>query len=536
MSLEKDEVKYHMLRSLCDKHHYLQSMDYGSLSLIEAILNDLISLKHIHSRTKEDISLLKEKNENLILITKAYKQQNNDLFNENAELHKEIIDLIEQKNFKGKEIEMKRLNDDKNTIKFLYEESNEKYMKILKKYNKLKNKYLEVVSDIYDKKKYLNQIFDELDDDCLLNFEKKEFENYDNINDNSNNNEKKMSTTYKNSNNNGENTNNNFNNTNLYENNNNNNNNNSNNNNHSNNNNNNNSNNNNISSNMNTNPLNEFYTTSLKKTNKELYEKIYSLENELNAKNKELFLLKKNLATENMTEQKVVIDFLKKELNSTKEKYEYYLKYQMNKNKDEIKKNDIKHKKYINQLRNSNFIVKNNNIENNKNDIKIESKKRLEELKSTRLEKELNKLKEKYNNEVKKNKIQEDEIKVLIKQLNEKENYIQNELENELIQFNNRNQNKNDNEINLITSLSKKLNENESILNSTRINFKNSVNQLNKENIKLNKENLELKKQIQNFKDIENSYKDRINNLNKELFDVKNFNNKSNNNVENNLK
>ena len=215
MSLEKDEVKYHMLRSLCDKHHYLQSMDYGSLSLIEAILNDLISLKHIHSRTKEDISLLKEKNENLILITKAYKQQNNDLFNENAELHKEIIDLIEQKNFKGKEIEMKRLNDDKNTIKFLYEESNEKYMKIVKNYNKLKNKYLEVVSDIYDKKKYLNQIFDELDDDCLLNFEKKEFENYDNINDNSNNNEKKMSTTYKNSNNNNENTNNNFNNTNL---------------------------------------------------------------------------------------------------------------------------------------------------------------------------------------------------------------------------------------------------------------------------------------------------------------------------------
>ena len=47
---------------------------------------------------------------------------------------------------------------------------------------------------------------------------------------------------------------------------------------------------------------------------------------------------------------------------------------------------------------------------------------------------------------------------------------------------------------------------------------------------------MELKKQIQNFKDIENSYKDRINSLNKELFDVKNFNNKSNNNVENNLK
>ena len=196
MSLEKDEVKYHMLRSLCDKHHYLQSMDYGSLALIEAILNDLISLKHIHSRTKEDLSLLKERNENLILITKAYKQQNNDLFNENAELHKEIIDLIEQKNFKGKEIEMKRLNDDKNTIKFLYEESNEKYNKILKKYNKLKNKYLEVVSDIYDKKVFLNQIFDELDDDCQLNFEKKDFD-FSDINNNSNSNENKMTTTNK---------------------------------------------------------------------------------------------------------------------------------------------------------------------------------------------------------------------------------------------------------------------------------------------------------------------------------------------------
>jgi hypothetical protein len=183
MSLEKDEVKYHMLRSLCDKHHYLQSMDYGSLSLIEAILNDLISLKHIHSRTKEDLNLLKEKNENLILITKSYKQQNDDLFKENSELHKEIINYIEQKNLNGKEIEIKRLNDDKNTIKFLYEESNEKYNKILNKFNKLKNKYLELVSDIYNKKINLNKIFDELDDDSQITLEKRGIYNNNNNND-----------------------------------------------------------------------------------------------------------------------------------------------------------------------------------------------------------------------------------------------------------------------------------------------------------------------------------------------------------------
>jgi uncharacterized protein YhaN len=63
-----------------------------------------------------------------------------------------------------------------------------------------------------------------------------------------------------------------------------------------------------------------------------MIEKIYNLECELKDKNKEIAMLKKNIHNENILEQKVIIDYLKNELRLTKEKYDCYIKYQIDKN------------------------------------------------------------------------------------------------------------------------------------------------------------------------------------------------------------
>ena len=63
MKSNKDEAKYHMLRNLCDKEKYLQPIDYGSLDLIEALMNDFLSLKRLYARSKEDIKDLQERND-----------------------------------------------------------------------------------------------------------------------------------------------------------------------------------------------------------------------------------------------------------------------------------------------------------------------------------------------------------------------------------------------------------------------------------------------------------------------------------------
>ena len=47
MSYQKDEIKYHMLRNELDKLKYFQTLDYSSMDLVEALLNDILSLSDI---------------------------------------------------------------------------------------------------------------------------------------------------------------------------------------------------------------------------------------------------------------------------------------------------------------------------------------------------------------------------------------------------------------------------------------------------------------------------------------------------------
>ena len=92
---------------------------------------------------------------------------------------------------------------------------------------------------------------------------------------------------------------------------------------------------------------------------------------------------------------------------------------------------------------------------------------------------EYNNLKSKYDNLLKQYKACQKELKEVVKKYNESQNYIQNELENELAKYNNNNQYSkiNNTDVNIITSLSQKLKESESSFTKSIIRITVCVNE-----------------------------------------------------------
>lgn len=296
---QRDELKYHMLRGQLDKIKYLQSFDYSSMELIEEMLNEILSLRRQIKNGETDITELKQKNETLILGIAAYKHQNTELFKQNSELHNEVISLLEKQNFQGKDVELKRLNEDTNSLKFLLSNAKEKNQKLQKEIAQMKQRYIELVVNIYEKKINMQKIFTELQESDQINLKDRGIETFGQSNNNNNENSNRVSSSGNEVNNSS---------TNFKQ------------------------------------QIGKVSSSGItnygggnglgrgRGTNKEMIEKIYNLECELKDKNKEIAMLKKNIHNENILEQKVIIDYLKNELRLTKEKYDCYIKYQIDKN------------------------------------------------------------------------------------------------------------------------------------------------------------------------------------------------------------
>lgn len=296
---QRDELKYHMLRGQLDKIKYLQSFDYSSMELIEEMLNEILSLRRQIKNGETDITELKQRNETLILGIAAYKHQNTELFKQNSELHNEVISLLEKQNFQGKDLELKRLNEDTNSLKFLLSNAKEKNQKLQKEIAQMKQRYIELVVNIYEKKINMQKIFTELQESDQINLKDRGIETFGQSNNNNNENSNRVSSSGNEVNNSS---------TNFKQ------------------------------------QIGKVSSSGItnygggnglgrgRGTNKEMIEKIYNLECELKDKNKEIAMLKKNIHNENILEQKVIIDYLKNELRLTKEKYDCYIKYQIDKN------------------------------------------------------------------------------------------------------------------------------------------------------------------------------------------------------------
>lgn len=276
----RDELRYQMLRSLCDREHYLEPFDYGSIELVERLINDLTALKKRFEKYKESMLELNNRNDYLILGINAYKIQNVELFKENNKLHSEILSLINQLNYKGKDIEFNKLKDDKSSLHYLLTQTNKKIEILYHQLSESKKKYIELIQNLYKRNIESPKMLDELVQDYRVKLDANIYD-YDKY-------EKELELELKYLNDATDNYNNN--------------------------------------------------NALVGKNPSFLEEKCRNLENELKNRDKEIEILKKNLFGDNQVEQRVVIDYLQDQLKTEKLKYENYLNYTLRENKKLIKK------------------------------------------------------------------------------------------------------------------------------------------------------------------------------------------------------
>ena len=279
----RDELRYQMLRSLCDKANYLEPFDYGSIELVEKLINDIIALKRKFKKCEKNINELNNRNDYLILGINAYKIQNVELFKENNELHNEILNLNNKLNFKGKDFEFCKLKDDKTSLHFLLTEANKKIEILYHQLNESKKKYIELIENLYKRNIESPKMLDVLTKDFKVKLDSKiyDFDKYESDIENN----KKVSnsaTDY-----------------NLY---------------------------------------NNIAITTDNNNYTYLEEKCKNLEKELDNKNKEIELLKTNVYGNNKEEQRIVIDYFENKIRDERIKYENYLTFTLNENKKLEKK------------------------------------------------------------------------------------------------------------------------------------------------------------------------------------------------------
>ena len=283
----KDELRYQMLRSLCDREHYLQPFDYGSMEIVEKLINDLTSLKKRFKKFKDNITDLNNRNDYLIMGINAYKVQNVELFKENNDLHSEILHLKNELTNKGKDIEFNKLKDDKSSLHFLLKQANKKIDILYHQLSESKKKYIELIQNLYKRNVDSPKMLDEIVKDYKVKLDPSIFD-YDKF-------EKELEMELKS-----------------------------------------------------LNDVTDNYNSGENAKNCEFLEtKCKSLELELKNKNKEIEILKKNLYGDNHVEQAVVIDYLQSQLKNERLKYENYINYTLSQNHKLMDKQ----KKIQNELR-----------------------------------------------------------------------------------------------------------------------------------------------------------------------------------------
>lgn len=147
---EKIETHYLKLRADLDKEHYLESFETNSMELIEKLLSDIKKYRNICSALDEKNALLIKNEDYYKKVVDAYKTKNIELFKENQELHDEILDLKNTNNYLGRKLEIDRLQSDLKGYKFLLEKSKKDIKLLEKTLVASEKKYLDTIEKIYE--------------------------------------------------------------------------------------------------------------------------------------------------------------------------------------------------------------------------------------------------------------------------------------------------------------------------------------------------------------------------------------------------
>ena len=143
---------YIELKRKLDSLNYSIQFDMTSCKLIDTLVNDILKLKGEVTKSMTERESLKQKLEQIDLNFRALEYENKRLLRENNQLHQEMIELSKKLNFSSsaKDIEIKRLSDEKNDLKFLFIEMRLKFQKLEKENVKLKTRLSDMLVQIFD--------------------------------------------------------------------------------------------------------------------------------------------------------------------------------------------------------------------------------------------------------------------------------------------------------------------------------------------------------------------------------------------------
>ncbi len=163
--------KYNYVRNQLDKMKFIQSFDEYSVDLVETLLNEIINNKNEILKLNKTLHQNKEYIKELNITLNAFKYKSESIIKENKDLHSEIVKLTEKFSKKDSNIEtqLHQLRDDNSSLKYLVTDLKKKLKLVQIENSKFKDIYRIFTTSLFEKsinikQMYLNQKEEEEND------------------------------------------------------------------------------------------------------------------------------------------------------------------------------------------------------------------------------------------------------------------------------------------------------------------------------------------------------------------------------------
>ena len=154
------------LRHCLDKMNFIHSFDSHSYDLVNSLYNKLVEYNNNIKIISQEKTKYSEKNKELELIINALKYKASSITKENEELHKEIISLMNKHSqYEENETLLKQTREENENMKFLINELKSKLKESTDEIASLKYKYQKLLTSLYDKTVSIKELFHINDND-----------------------------------------------------------------------------------------------------------------------------------------------------------------------------------------------------------------------------------------------------------------------------------------------------------------------------------------------------------------------------------
>ena len=149
------------IRANLDKLNFIQSFDVYSLDLVECLYNDIVKKQREINSINKEYKKISTENEERKLIINALKYKITAILKENEDLHKEIIELMNSKSLtEESDTLIKKSKEENESMKFLISEYKAKINELNKENLFLKSKQEKFITNLYEKSINIKQIIE----------------------------------------------------------------------------------------------------------------------------------------------------------------------------------------------------------------------------------------------------------------------------------------------------------------------------------------------------------------------------------------